>query len=163
MVRSAWIVYHTDLFSKVTVCSHSCRMGGLHSIGQRWEVTLTVLVSCSPQELWWTWVTRWVSDTELMCLGNIIMFVTITSFGCMRTFNYGHYWHFQLKSSVSECLYCSMYIHIVLSLPPLLQDGDTPLMVAAFWGRVDTLRKLLSSGASPLCTNIVGTCTLSST
>ncbi len=48
-----------------------------------------------------------------------------------------------------------MYIHIVLSLSPLLQVGYTPLMWAAYNGHEDTVRKLLSSGASPLCTNIV--------
>ena len=52
-----------------------------------------------------------------------------------------------------------MYIHIVLSLSPLLQDGDTPLMRVAFWGHEDTVKELLSSGASPLCTNNVSTCT----
>ncbi len=49
-------------------CSHSCRMGVLHSCGQPGKVTLTVLESCSPQEPWWTWLTKWVSDTKLMCL-----------------------------------------------------------------------------------------------
>ncbi len=52
------LYYHTDVLSKVTVCSHSCRMGGLHSMWQPGEVTLTVLESCSPQEPWWTWLTR---------------------------------------------------------------------------------------------------------
>ena len=40
-----------------------------------------------------------------------------------------------------------MYIHIVLSLSPLLQDGDTPLMRAANGGYTDCVKKLLSSGA----------------
>ena len=40
-----------------------------------------------------------------------------------------------------------MYIHIVLSLSPLLQDGNTPLMVAVFGGHTDCIKKLLSSGA----------------
>ncbi len=62
------MVYHTDVLSKCTVCSHSCRMGGLHSCGQPIKGTLTVLKSCSPQEPWWTWLTRWVSHTKLMCL-----------------------------------------------------------------------------------------------
>ena len=57
----------------------------------------------------------------------------------------------------------SVYIHIVLSLSPLLQDGNTPLMMAALWRRVDTVKELLSSGASPLCANKVSTCTLYST
>ncbi len=52
------------------LCSHSCRMGRLHSWGQPGEVTLTVLKSCSPQELWWTWLSRWVSDT--MSIGNML-------------------------------------------------------------------------------------------
>ena len=55
-----------------------------------------------------------------------------------------------------------MYIHIVLSLSPLLQDGYTPLMVAALFGYEDTVKELLSAGASPLCNN-VSTCTLYST
>ena len=54
-----------------------------------------------------------------------------------------------------------MYIHIVLSLSPLLQDGYTPLMWAAYDGHEDTVKELLSSGASPLCTNNVSTCTFS--
>ena len=53
-----------------------------------------------------------------------------------------------------------MYIHIVLSLSPLLQDGVTPLMNAAFFGMEDTVKELLSAGASPLSTNKVSTCTL---
>ena len=40
-----------------------------------------------------------------------------------------------------------MYIHIVLSLSPLLQDGKTPLMKAASEGHTDCIRELLSSGA----------------
>ncbi len=52
------MVSHTDVLSKVTVCSHSCSLGGLHSIGQPGKVILTVLKSCSPQEPWWTWLTR---------------------------------------------------------------------------------------------------------
>ena len=40
-----------------------------------------------------------------------------------------------------------MYIHIVLSLSPLLQYGDTPLMTAASRGHTDCIKKLLSSGA----------------
>ncbi len=55
----------------------------------------------------------------------------------------------------SEYLYCWMYIHAVLSLSPLLQDGDTPLMKAAYQGREDTVKELLSSGASVHCTNKV--------
>ena len=54
-----------DVFS---VYSHSCRMGGLHSWWQPVKVTLTVLESCFPQEPWWTWLTKWVYDTKLMCL-----------------------------------------------------------------------------------------------
>ena len=54
----------------------------------------------------------------------------------------------------------NMYIHIVLSMSPLLQNGYTPLIVAAFMGHEDNVKELLSSGASPLCTNIVSTCTL---
>ena len=50
------------------VCSNSCRMGRLHSVGQPIKGTLTVLKNCSPQEPWWTWLTRLVSDTKLMCL-----------------------------------------------------------------------------------------------
>ena len=65
-----FMVYRTDVLSKVTVCSHSCRMGGLHSWWQPGEVKLTVLESCSPQEPWWTWLTRWVSDT--MSIGNML-------------------------------------------------------------------------------------------
>ena len=53
-----------------------------------------------------------------------------------------------------------MYIHIVLSLSLLLQYGMTPLMRAAHYGQEDTVKELLSSGASPLCTNEVSTCTL---
>ncbi len=60
----------------------------------------------------------------------------------------------------SECLYCSMYIHIVFSLSPLLQDGDTPLILAALWGQKDAVKELLSSGAPVLCTNNVSTFTL---
>ena len=41
-----------------------------------------------------------------------------------------------------------------------LQDGNTPLMVAAYMGHEDTVKELLSSGASPLCSNNVSTCTL---
>ncbi len=48
-----------------------------------------------------------------------------------------------------------MYIHAVLSLSPLLQNGNTPLMKAADWGREDTVKELLSSGASVYCTNKV--------
>ncbi|XP_064385076.1 uncharacterized protein LOC135333972 [Halichondria panicea] len=33
------------------------------------------------------------------------------------------------------------------------EDGTTPLMRAAFWGQEDTVKELLSAGASPLCTN----------
>ncbi len=40
-----------------------------------------------------------------------------------------------------------MYIHIVLSLSPLLQVGITPLMVAALHDNTDCIRELLSSGA----------------
>ena len=40
-----------------------------------------------------------------------------------------------------------MYIHIVLSLSPLLQYGDTPLMKAASGGHTDCVSELLSSGA----------------
>ncbi len=63
-----FMVYRTDVFSKVTVCSHSCRLGTLHSWRQPVKVTLTLLESCSPQEPWWTWLARCVSDTKLMCL-----------------------------------------------------------------------------------------------
>ena len=55
------------------------------------------------------------------------------------------------------------YIHIVLSLSPLLQYGHTSLMRAAYYGHEDTVKELLSAGASPLCTNNVSTCTLYST
>ncbi len=48
-----------------------------------------------------------------------------------------------------------MYIHAVLSLSPLLQNGDTPLMWAAYQGHEDTVKELLSSGASVHCTNKV--------
>ncbi len=40
-----------------------------------------------------------------------------------------------------------MYIHIVLSLSLLLQNGMTPLMKAASEGHTDCIRELLSSGA----------------
>ncbi len=48
-----------------------------------------------------------------------------------------------------------MYICAVLSLSPLLQDGNTPLMWAAFFGHEDTVKELLSSGASVHRTNKV--------
>ncbi len=48
-----------------------------------------------------------------------------------------------------------MYNDIVLSLSPLLQNGDTPLMIAAFWGHEDIVKELLSSGASVYYTNKV--------
>ncbi len=53
-----------------------------------------------------------------------------------------------------------MYIHIVLSLSPLLQDGNTPFIWAALGGKVEAVKELLSSGASLHCTNKVSTCTL---
>ena len=48
-----------------------------------------------------------------------------------------------------------LFIHIVLSLSPLLQDRVTPLMTAAFRGREDTVKVLLSSEASIDITNKV--------
>ncbi len=51
-------------------------------------------------------------------------------------------------------------IHTGLSLSPLLQDGYTPLMLAAYNGQEDTVKELLSSGASIISTNKVSTDTL---
>ncbi len=49
-----------------------------------------------------------------------------------------------------------MYTFIlVLSLSPLLQDGDTPLMLAAYWEKEEAVRVLLSSGANVHITNKV--------
>ena len=49
-----------------------------------------------------------------------------------------------------------MYTFIlVLSLSPLLQVGDTPLMMAAYRGWEETVRVLLSSGANVHLTNKV--------